>query len=94
MWWTARGERFGFELVFFRQGERHEPSDNPRLGRCSDLYLAHAALTDIDGKRFWYRERLNRAGPGIAGASFDRAAGLERKLVGAVEWRASDARCA
>ena len=37
-----------------------------------DLYLAHAALTDAKGKRFWYEERLNRAGPGVAGASFER----------------------
>ena len=39
-----------------------------------DLYLAHAALTDVNGKRFWYEERLNRAGPGMAGASFDSSA--------------------
>ena len=37
-----------------------------------DVYLAHAALTDAKGKRFWYEERLNRAGPGIAGASFEK----------------------
>jgi predicted secreted hydrolase len=37
-----------------------------------DLYLAHLALTDIDGKRFRYYTRLNRAGPGIAGISFDQ----------------------
>jgi predicted secreted hydrolase len=28
-------------------------------------------LTDIDGRHFRYFQRLNRAGPGIAGASFD-----------------------
>jgi predicted secreted hydrolase len=76
-WWyytgnvnTAGGERFGFELVFFRQGERRGPAANPSAWRVDDLYLAHLALTDIHGKRFFYRERLNRAGPGIAGASF------------------------
>jgi predicted secreted hydrolase len=36
-----------------------------------DLYLAHLALTDIDAGRFRYFKRLNRAGPGIAGVSFD-----------------------
>jgi predicted secreted hydrolase len=72
------GERYGFELVFFRQGERHEasksavpPSDKSSWG-VQNLYLAHAALTDAQGKRFWYEERLNRAGPGVAGASFER----------------------
>jgi predicted secreted hydrolase len=36
-----------------------------------DLYLAHLALTDIDGGHFRYCKRLNRPGPGIAGVSFD-----------------------
>jgi len=65
------GERFGFELVFFREGARHEPS-NKSAWTVQDLYLAHAALTDAKGKRFWYDERLNRGGPGVAGASLDR----------------------
>jgi predicted secreted hydrolase len=77
-WWyytgnvmVAGGERFGFELVFFRQGERH-PSETGSAWAVQDLYLAHAALTDAKGKRFLYSERLNRGGPGLAGASFDR----------------------
>src|ERR1700692_2010410 len=67
-WWyytgnlrTAQGERRGFELVVFRRGERRGPSDNISAWRVDDLYPAHLALTDINGKRFWYRERLNRA---------------------------------
>jgi predicted secreted hydrolase len=75
-WWyytgnvvDARGKRFGFELVFFRQGQSRT-TDNPSAWAVKDLYLAHAALTDIDGKHFWYDERPNREGPGIAGASF------------------------
>ena len=77
-WWyytgnvtAADGERFGFELVFFREGERHK-SDNKSAWAVQDLYLAHAALTDARGKRFWYEKRLNRQGPGVAGASFER----------------------
>jgi predicted secreted hydrolase len=65
------GERYGFELVFFRQGENRDP-DNKSAWAVQDVYLAHAALTDAKGKRFWYQERLNRAGPGVAGASFDK----------------------
>jgi predicted secreted hydrolase len=75
-WWyytgnvtDSAGRRFGFELVFFRQGERHAET-NPSVWSLQDLYLAHAALTDVAGRRFLYHERLNRAGPGIAGASF------------------------
>ena len=70
-WWyytgnvRARdGHRYGFELVFFRQGQDRKPADNPSAWRVDDLYLAHLALTDIDAGRFRYSTRLNRAGPG------------------------------
>jgi predicted secreted hydrolase len=76
-WWyytgnvRARdGHRYGFELVFFRQGQDRGPDGNPSAWRIDDLYLAHLALTDIDAGRFRYFQRLNRAGPGIAGVSF------------------------
>src|SRR5579883_2779748 len=79
-WWyytgnvrSTDGRRYGFELVFFRQAQRRGPSDNPSAWRVDDLYLAHLALTDIAGKRFHYYKRLNRAGPGIAGASIEQA---------------------
>jgi predicted secreted hydrolase len=78
-WWyytgnlrSGDGHRYGFELVFFRQGERRGPSDNLSAWRVDDLYLAHLALTDIGGKRYRYYKRLNRAGPGIAGISFEQ----------------------
>lgn len=81
-WWyytgnlkDANGKRYGFELVFFRQGARDSASQphaqpNESAWRIDDLYLAHAAVTDIESKQFHYAERLNRAGPGLAGASF------------------------
>jgi predicted secreted hydrolase len=80
-WWyytgnvhAADGHRYGFELVFFRQGEhKADAAANPSAWGIEDLYLAHLALTDIDGGRFRYFKRLNRAGPGIAGASFDQS---------------------
>src|SRR5205809_40241 len=59
-WWyytgnlrSAEGKRFGFELVFFRQGQRRDPVENRSVWRIDDVYLAHLALTDIDGKRFF-----------------------------------------
>jgi predicted secreted hydrolase len=76
-WWyytgnvhARDGHRYGFELVFFRQGQDRSGT-NPSAWRVDDLYLAHLALTDIDGNRFRYFKRLNRAGPGIAGVSLD-----------------------
>lgn len=77
-WWyytgnlhASNGRRYGFELVFFRQAQRRGPSANPSAWRVDDLYLAHLALTDIGAARFRYFQRLNRAGPGLAGVSFD-----------------------
>jgi len=73
-WWyytgnvrSTDGHRYGFELVFFRQGQRRDAPANPSAWRVDDLYLAHLAWTDIDNRRFRYYKRLNRAGPGIAG---------------------------
>jgi predicted secreted hydrolase len=80
-WWyytgnvtDLAGERYGFELVFFRQGENRQnrETESKSAWAVHDVYLAHAALTDAKGKEFWYEERLNRAGPGVAGASFDK----------------------
>jgi predicted secreted hydrolase len=79
-WWyytgnvtDTQGKRFGFEVVFFRQGTKRDGRKNPSTWRVDDVYLAHAALTDINGKHFYYSERTNRAGPGVAGASQPRA---------------------
>src|SRR5215471_101754 len=77
-WWyytgnvsDASGARFGFELVFFRQGQKRDVQGNQSAWRVDDMFLAHTALTDISGKRFLYQERLNRAGPGIAGIDIE-----------------------
>ncbi len=78
-WWyytgnlrSADGHRYGFELTLFRQGTRLAPKvlemEKPPW-RPDQLYLAHLALSDIDGKTFYHTERLNRAGPGLAGTA-------------------------
>ena len=79
-WWyytgnlrAADGHRYGFELTFFRQGTVLTPKAaeaEDSTWRPDQLYLAHLALSDIDGQRFYHTERLNRAGPGLAGAAF------------------------
>lgn len=76
-WWyytgnvrAADGHRFGFELTFFRQASRNDPSLlSTAAWRPDEFYLAHFALSDVDGNEFIHRERLNRAGPGLAGAA-------------------------
>lgn len=78
-WWyytgnlkAADGHRFGFELTFFRQGVSRDA--NASVWSMRDLYMAHLALSDISGGRFYHTERVNRAGPGIAGV--DERTGL------------------
>ena len=78
-WWyytgnvhSPDGHRYGFELVFFRQGQPRGPEDTPSVWRADDLYLAHLALSDLDARRHTYYSRLNRAGPGIAGISLEQ----------------------
>jgi len=87
-----RGSDSASSWCFFRRGERREPAENHSAWRIDDVYLAHLALTDVDGKRFFSHERLNRAGPGLAGASLREAAHLEWKLVGAMEPGSADGR--
>ncbi len=73
-WWYVTGHlfgeedrRFGFQATFFRRaGPRSTNSARPSVGSPlfsdGELHLAHMALLDVQGKRFLYEERLNRAG--------------------------------
>jgi predicted secreted hydrolase len=78
-WWyytgnlhDTQGRRFGFELTFFRHGvERGKTPAS--VWEVRDAWLAHLALSDIDGGQFLHAERLNRSGAGLAGASLDLA---------------------
>ncbi len=74
-WWyftgnvrSPDGRDFGYELTFFRQGRHPQPEPASGVWDSGELYLAHLALTDIGAQRFRHSERLNRAGPGLAGA--------------------------
>src|SRR4051795_11919071 len=71
-WWyytgnlrSEEGHRFGYELTFFRQSVRLEhTADIPQTWRPDQMYLAHFALSDVDGRDFFHAKRLNRRGPG------------------------------
>ena len=71
-WWyytgnlrSTDGHRFGFELTFFRQGIARDADRS--TWHIHDLYMAHLALSDLTGHQFYHQERINRAGPGVAG---------------------------
>ncbi|MCX6622736.1 MAG: carotenoid 1,2-hydratase [Acidobacteria bacterium] len=79
-WWystgnlhSTEGKRFGYELTFFRHGVTREAAPGS-VWDVPDVWMAHLALSDISGRRFHHVERLNRPGPGFAGA--DAAKGL------------------
>jgi predicted secreted hydrolase len=72
-WWYTTGNltvpdghHYGYELTFFRQGVDREPGKTEPWD-IQDLYVAHLALSDLDGGKFYHAERTNRAGPGLAG---------------------------
>ncbi len=77
-WWyytgnlkSSDGRRFGFELTFFRQAVSRDPAKTAAWD-VKDVYLAHLALSDLDGGKFYHAERTNRSGPGIAGVDETR----------------------
>ena len=75
-WWyytghlhAKDGRSFGFELTFFRRAiPSEEVKTQPSQWSITQLYLAHFAVTDIEGRRFHFSEKLSRAGLGKAGA--------------------------
>ncbi len=78
-WWyytghlqSRSGQRYGYQVTFFRFGvrDRHKEMKEPPL--FTDLYMAHFALSDIGAKKFTYRERIHRGHGGKAGAATDR----------------------
>ena len=77
-WWyytgnlrTAQGRRFGFELTFFRRAVDRQPATT--VWDLKDVWMAHLALSDIEGGQFLHTERFNRSGPGVAGADLKQA---------------------
>jgi len=73
-WWYVTGhlfntdnQRFGFQATFFRRAgpttrdESSKAAASPLFGN-RELHLAHMALVDVDEKRFFHEERLNRQG--------------------------------
>ncbi len=78
-WWyytgnleAPDGARFGFQLTFFRSqlrpsaDRRHWP-ERSSAWRTNQIYLAHAALTDIEGRRHYFAEDMARGALELAG---------------------------
>lgn len=75
-WWyftgnlrDASGREFGYQLTFFRTAFTPKATTRPSPWAMTDLYFAHAAITDLAGKKFVFKDRLERGRPGLAWAS-------------------------
>ena len=88
-WWyvtgnldATSGERFGFELTFFRfalqppaaaaaaSNTSAAPPPKTSAWRAREIYMAHFAVTDVAEKRFRFAQKLSRAAIGLAGTQF------------------------
>lgn len=80
-WWyvtgnlrAADGRPLGFQLTFFRNritppGAEDDRSQPSSPWRAHQIYLAHAALSDISRGHFLHAERVGRGAMNLAGAS-------------------------
>ncbi len=77
-WWywtgnvtTADGRAFGYQFTVFRFAMA--PTTVPRASAWAtrDTWLAHLAITDVDGQKFYAFERSARGAGGLAGAQGD-----------------------
>ncbi|MEP6770345.1 MAG: carotenoid 1,2-hydratase [Polaromonas sp.] len=76
-WWYITGQAtashdskrlFGFQLTFFRSRVDGTQDMASRFA-AKQLLFAHAAVTDVQGKKLWHDQRIARDGFGIAAAS-------------------------
>ena len=82
-WWYYTGnlegssqKRYGFQLTFFRiemipPAEEKDWPHRPSAWRTSDLFFAHAALSDLGAQRFYHDERVARGAVGLAGVEVE-----------------------
>jgi len=73
-WWYITGHaragarEFGFQLTFFRSRVDATQSMKSKFA-AKQLIFAHAAITDVQGKKLWHDQRIAREGFDIASAS-------------------------
>ena len=75
-WWfftgnlrAPDGHRLGYQLTFFRTAYSAAPTTRPSPWAMTDLYFAHAAISDIGGQTFTFKDHLQRGRPGLAETS-------------------------
>ena len=83
-WWYYTGNvegpslrKYGFQLTFFRTllappGVEASWPENPSAWRTSELFLAHAAVSDLGSRQFFHDEQVTRGAVGLAGVKQQR----------------------
>jgi len=77
-WWYVTGnldgpagERFGFELTFFRFSltPRNETlNENDSAWKTNQVFIGHFAVSDVGAEKFYVAQRYSRGSAGLAGA--------------------------
>ena len=73
-WWYVTGQAtsgarvFGFQLTFFRSRIPGTQGMTSKFA-AKQLLFAHAAITDVDGKKLWHDQRIARDGFAVASSS-------------------------
>ncbi len=78
-WWyitgvaRSAGRELGFQVTFFRSRVDATQAMTSQFA-AKQLVSAHAAVTDVQGRKLWHDQRIAREGFGIASTSRDDAA--------------------
>lgn len=65
---ATNGQRFAFQVTFFRFALSSEPPKTDSAWTTNQIYRAHFAITDVNQKQFHASERYSRAALELAGA--------------------------
>jgi len=77
-WWYFTGNltsednrKFGYQFTIFRTALSKEKQERNSEWNSNQIYMAHFAVTDIDGNKFYFYERFSREGNDLAGAQIN-----------------------
>lgn len=79
-WWyytgnvqTNDGRHFGYQFTIFRRAisppDTISSEGTPSEWRTDQVYMAHFALTDVSGGKYYHQQRFSRGSAGLAGAT-------------------------
>ncbi|MBE2183115.1 MAG: carotenoid 1,2-hydratase [Anaerolineae bacterium] len=75
-WWyytgnlaDENGRRFGFQFTIFRRAISPDSVDSASEWRSNQIYMAHFAITDVEGGEYLHGQRFSREGADLAGAT-------------------------